>query len=260
MYKIKKRYLHKLIKLSEPVVSEVQLRFTEEGLRIKEVDPAHVCMLEAMIDKEAFEEYEEEERKIGVPIYRMKKLLQLGDFDDVVTLKYFEKEDSNPGYFTVDRFPGSMKAEINDDEVHFITLDTIGMTDPKLPELSFDIHCTVSNSRLRKRISLAGGYSDHVKFIVDPVINKVNMVAKSDEEHLKSLITDDIEYEEEEKDAYNQYAQDYCWDIMKSIDGKLSMDWTLSWAGVDYPMKFGGSLEDDDLEFYFLLAPKIESK
>ena len=66
--RIRAEVLKELVNIVSTLVDEVKIKATPEGLSLKAVDPAHVAMVEANLNKGAFEEYKVEETDLGIDI------------------------------------------------------------------------------------------------------------------------------------------------------------------------------------------------
>src|SRR5688572_25868695 len=91
--KVKASVLKSIIEAASPLVDEIKLHVTPEGLSVRTVDPAHVAMVDISLGAKAFQEYKATDLELGVDLDKIKEILALGSADEVVTLEF--KEDQN---------------------------------------------------------------------------------------------------------------------------------------------------------------------
>ncbi len=66
-------------------VEEAKLRFTEEGLGCRAVDPANVAMVDVHVDAGLFERYQHDETLIGISLETLADVLSMATSgDDVI--------------------------------------------------------------------------------------------------------------------------------------------------------------------------------
>ncbi|AEM39552.1 proliferating cell nuclear antigen PcnA [Pyrolobus fumarii 1A] len=70
------------------IVDEAVMTVSQEGVRIRALDPAHVAMIEIMLPPDTFLEYEvEEEAKIGFNVVNIAKIVKRGKKGDKVEIE-----------------------------------------------------------------------------------------------------------------------------------------------------------------------------
>ena len=80
------------------ILLETNITFTNEGIKIINMDKSHTILVHLFLAKENFEHYHCEKEKIiiGVNMFHLFKLINTIDNDDTLTI-YIEKDDYNEG-------------------------------------------------------------------------------------------------------------------------------------------------------------------
>ncbi|KXB07330.1 hypothetical protein AKJ51_01520 [candidate division MSBL1 archaeon SCGC-AAA382A20] len=250
-YKLKKRFLHKFFKYGTVLSDEGKVVFGKDGMRMKLVDPAHVCLLDISLSKGAFESYDDDSVEVGIEFSDISKFIKRFDFDDEIDMKF----DVDDGHH--------MKMKARKEDLYTLCAtrplrDTAGMTDPSVPE--FDLPCKfeTSNKALREMIDyLYDCYNDQSYLKIS--FDEGTVEFHSDEDYDKNTMTlESIKvFNGEDKSVSSLFALDYAKEITKSI--KKSADLKME-LGEDYPVIIDFKFEDGLGEGTFWLAPRIESE
>lgn len=72
------------------VIKEGVFKATDEGLRLKAMDPSHVIMIDLLFPPESFEEYEAEGESLGVNLEELGKILRRARSEDRLELRSME--------------------------------------------------------------------------------------------------------------------------------------------------------------------------
>ncbi len=72
------------------VIKEGVFKATDEGLRLKAMDPSHVIMIDLLFPPESFEEYEAEGESLGVNLEELGKILRRARSEDRLELRSVE--------------------------------------------------------------------------------------------------------------------------------------------------------------------------
>lgn len=235
-----------ILKTLNAITDECCLQVSEDGIRVAVVDPAHVAMLLLDAPASAFDDFKVGKEKLdGIDI---PKVLEATKRCGSRT-KYSFKE-------------GRCIVKADSKKYTLSTIDTTGMSTPKLPDIEKNLKArfSIEASTLREVVNDTSWMSDHVTFEVKN--GKVYASAKSDMETFENPIGDADGFAETVKSCFPlEYVQKFA----KSVgDHKLTVN-----IGADYPMKvvwntdtfdYKGNLRKKGVSYTFLLAPRIETE
>ncbi len=229
------------------IIDEAAFRITENGLRMKAIDPSRITLIDFMLGKESLDEFQfEKEEVIGVNMEDLVKILRRVVKGDELILETLE------GNRLAITFLGRGKRT-------FIipSIETPAEETPEL-KIPFKVHVKMPPSIFR----------DVVKEL-EPVSDAIEFIAKKDEQKLIVKATSDlasatielsiesgslIEFEAEEDEARALYTVDYLSDISAASQAAEELDFYFATAvpcKIDYTLPFGGKL-------IFYVAPRVE--
>jgi len=239
--KIKKSKLDDVIGIVNIIADETRLYIDESGIRMRDVDPAHVGMVDVELNKDAFESFEGSEAILGLPIAKLSKATQLATSDDTIKLEHETEKDRlcvQFGHIT-QRIP---------------LLNTEGMTDPNIPDLDLETEIVSVAEHIKTGIRATNNISDHVSITVSPQNFKV--FAEEDEDSVDlTLGLAELEKLEANNKVKAMFALDYLSDMVKQIPKKKNINIFL---GPDYPIKIEFEFAGGNGSARYLLAPRIE--
>lgn len=263
-FSVEKRYLHKFCNHAETVSDEARVILDSDGIRTKVVDPAHVCMVDVFLHKEAFDKFqltddeeveEDYEREIGLPIYKLRNFMNVGEikFDDQIRVEIYEHEDYSSTFMSLETTAEELFT-LNDTKR---MLDTVGMINPSLPELDYPIRVETSNKALRVMCKHVNKMDDHIVIQFDD--GEFELYGEGDAEGEDSSMKLQQLDIKEGKDGRvkSRFTLDYLTDIANTI--KKSNDIEIS-LGIDYPVRIESQFEDGMGMYKYLLAPRVESE
>lgn len=240
--KIKSETLREIVDVVSTLVDDAKFNITKKGMGTKAVDPAHVAMVEVSVDKNAFEEFKATDTEIGIDIDKLREALKLSKSGDVIAMEY--DEDKN-----------RLVLNINNITRRMALVDTAGMSDPKVPNLTLPVKLTINVSELRQGIRAAESVSDHVALKATPEGFEMSSEGETDSFSLK--VPKDLLTELECKEsAKSLFSLDYFANMVKSVGSSQTV--TL-YLGSDYPVNMDFDLADGKGNVKYLLAPRIES-
>lgn len=241
--KVKASVLKSLIDAAAPLVDEIKLQVTPEGLAVKTVDPAHVAMVDITLAGKAFQEYKATDLELGVDLDKLKEILALGSADEVLGLEF--KEDQNRLVIHLGNLVRRMSL-----------IDPSGMPDPKVPNLNLPNRVRVKTSELQQGIKASKSISDHLALVADESAFEVVAEGDTDTVNLKLSKNQLVELKATEK-TKSLFSLDYFSNLVKAADG--SEDLTLN-LGSDYPVRIEFDFADGHGHVTYLLAPRIENE
>lgn len=269
MYRIRKDKLEKFVDLVSTLSDDGKLRFTEDGLKTKFVDPAHVAMLDITLSRKAFVKYEESEEEYGLNFNVFGNFSKYYNKDDLIDFEFNDHtvEEDVSGSFEETRHEEvnvkyiELSGEIAEGFEHDTRnrlLDTAGMAVPSIPDLSYLLHFAIPNRVLSVVVNQIKemGISTALQ-ITNEGENKVILSDDIDSKEKGTTITAtgiDIEADE---DVKSLFATDYVKYISEALEDDTELSLSLK---NDYPMRVEFEELDGLLTGYFLLAPRIESR
>lgn len=240
--KVRSETLKGIVDVVSTLVDEAKFNVTADKLTLKAVDPAHVAMVNLVVDKGAFEEYSAEDTELGVDLDKMKEVLRLAKAGDV--LEITQDEERNRLVINV----GNVTRRMN-------LVDTTGMSDPKVPNINLPAKVSVNSDELQKGIKAAESVSDHIALTASP--DGFEMFSEGETDSVSLKLPKDLLVSLECKEKVRSlFPLDYFSNMVKAIPSGTVV--TLS-IGSDYPVKMEFTMADGKGTVDYLLAPRIES-
>lgn len=234
-----------LVDVLSTIVDEVELRYDNEGLTVKTVDPAHVCLLEMTVPAKAFsiwsmtEGYKDNHIRIGLDLNDMKHILKAVKKDDMLNMSFTEKN--------INISVGNVVATIPNK-------DCTNMSDPKIPAFNLPGRYNIEVQEMYEAMRQCGNVSSEVTITLhqeDIIFQAVNKDAG-----LNTKLTfpnaEPVDY------VQTKYSIEYLkphYAALKRID---KTGFIMVSMGTDYPMN-SEALLNDDIRIKFLLAPRIDT-
>ncbi len=227
----------------ELVKGDVVLKFDNEGLVMRAMDPANVAMVSMKLSNLAFDEYNlsKDEVVIGVNMERLIDVLKRADRKSILGLKVTE-----------DRLIISYLGK----STRRFTLPLLSLEEGLRPEpnLSFTAKVAIDSDILKQAVEDAKVVSDALVLIAEPGVFK--MVAQGDlgsaEVELKEG-DEGLHKLEVEESAKAKYSIEYLKKMVKAV--KISDVVTLNFK-TDYPLKM--TFKEPEIEFSYILAPRMD--
>ena len=240
---IKSDTLKGLVSVISTLVDEVKFSISEEGVNLKAVDPAHVAMVDLTLEKKAFESFSASNgTEMGVDMDKIKDMLKLAGPSDTVALE----QDEAQGRLIVR--VGNITRRMN-------LVDTAGMNDPKVPQLSLPVNIDVTVSELQRGMKAAESVSDHIALSADADSFELFCEGDTDSVSLK-LTKEKLAGISASSKVKSLFPLDYFSNLVKAIPSDTVVRISL---GSDYPVKLSFSFAGGNGSVGYLLAPRIEN-
>ncbi len=228
------------------LIEEAALSVTNEGVKLRSIDPSRTSMVDLVIPKDAFEEYPEgltEEVRLGLNFNDLKKILRRAKRGDKISL-----EVQN----------GKVKIKLVGKTTRSVTLPVIETTSEQLPtpKVVFTVTAKISSDALKDAIKDADVVADSVRF--EAKEDGLYIVASSDRGDLEVKFEREsevmFEYDLKEP-AASRYSLDQLVDIT-SRAYKISDIVTVEFAtakpiALTFEIPMGGKL-------IYYIAPMLE--
>ncbi|MCL2607537.1 MAG: proliferating cell nuclear antigen (pcna) [Methanomassiliicoccaceae archaeon] len=239
---IKSDTLKGLVNVISTLVDEAKFNISEEGINLKAVDPAHVAMVDLTIGKGAFESFSADRLEMGVDLDKMKEVLKLASPGDIVTMEQNESQ-------------GRLILKVGNITRSMNLVDTSGMNDPKVPQLSLPANVDVAVSELQRGMKAAESVSDHIALSADADTFELFCEGNTDTVSLKLDRTKLAGITATSK-VRSLFPLDYFANLVKAIPSDTIVKISL---GDDYPVKLSFNFADGNGSVGYLLAPRIEN-
>jgi proliferating cell nuclear antigen len=226
-----------VIAIISDLVSEVKIRFNEEGMSIVAIDPANVAMVNFRIPKHSFSEYESGNEKLGVNLDNLKAILRRAKTASTLIL---ENTESTLNIEVIDRVKRNFS----------LALIEVDAEDKEPPQLEFLSQIQMSPSDLVDSIEDCLIVADSCTFIASP--DKFVIEASGLNSARSEFSSDEVKIISGE--SKSKYSLEYLQKFVKA--GKISDRVFVNFSS-DTPCKV--EFKNESLELSFVLAPRVEN-
>jgi len=241
--KVKSDVLKGIIDVTSPLVNEVKFNVTQKGISLRAVDPAHVAMVDLEVENKAFEEFKADNMELGIDIDKLSGIMRLSSSDDMVSLDY--DEESNRLIVKIGNLVRKMGL-----------IDTAGMPDPKMPNISLPAKVVIKASELNQGVRASEAVSDHLALTVNK--DNFELYAEGDTDTVNLKLPKDLLVElNAASKCKSLFSIDYFSNMIKSVRGEDPITILL---GNDNPIRVEFNIADNKGHVTYLLAPRIESE
>ncbi len=241
--KVKSDVLKGIIDVTSPLVNEVKFNVTAKGISLRAVDPAHVAMVDLEVESKAFEEFKADNMELGIDIDKLSGIMRLSSSNDMVSLDY--DEESNRLIVKIGNLVRKMSL-----------IDTAGMPDPKMPNISLPAKVVIKASELNQGVRASEAVSDHLALTVNK--DHFELCAEGDTDTVNLKLPKDLLLElNAASKCKSLFSIDYFSNMIKSVRGEDPITILL---GNDNPIKVEFNIADNKGHVTYLLAPRIESE
>lgn len=231
----------------EPVhalVDECKVHISEDGLRVRAVDPANVGMVDMELPESMFETYESNAHTIGVSLQRFLDIISLfGQTDDVAHLMLDEETHQL-----------RMESGGLDYTLSLIDPDSI-RKEPKLPDLDLTVEARLNGSQFNRAVTACDMVADHIE-LGGTVDGEVFAKAEGDTDSVDLVLDSDELAYIDAGEASSLFNLEYLKDMEKVIADNVEVTLQL---GVEFPLLLSYNLSDSDGTVQYMLAPRIQS-
>lgn len=221
---------------------ECRIKVDVDGLHVRVVDPAHICMLETTFAANACGTYVMSwpgsmyAQTFGMDVDKVLEFLKGAP-------KGIDSEISV--HVNMDKMSMTLVSSIGSRTMKL--LDDEGMLDPNLPTIQLDVVMWIeSGKELKRALVAASNISDVITIRYDSKTNQAYLESESDSDRFQVPIGRvDVQ---PGKDAISHFPLEYLLNIVKQVPGSLELE-----IGTDYPLRIMHG------QSTILLAPRIES-
>lgn len=245
--KLLKTITEALASLSDETVFQV----SNEGLKITLMDASRVCLMEMIIVKDNFDEFEcKKKANIGVNLEDLNKILQRSSSKDSLTIEF--KENDQQIKIKMEREGSRLrtfKLALIDTDVQEIPMEN-------LLEISYEVSFNIDSDIFTEAIKDAEIYSE----MLNMFINKENGLRFTSIGQIGEMVyelgSEDLDIIDLNEEAKATYSIKYLKDMMKMspISKKLTI-----FLKTDNPFRLLLDLEGNSKINYFL-APRVDQE
>jgi len=228
------------------LIDEAEFVIDENGLALKATDPSQISMVDFVLEKKAFKEFDSEGKmKIGLDLDYLRQIMSRAKAEDQLTVE-LEEGKSRLNI----RFKGASTRKFN------LPLIDISSADLPNPKIEFDAEVKLLASVLQDALKDASLVSSHVsigvsgdKFVVKADSSKGNLdsVTEKDKKNLIELNA--------KQDSVSMFPLDYLQDMLKAASSSTEVDLQLKGNA---PIQISYGIGDARIKYF--LAPRIESE
>ena len=240
--------LRTLVGAIQILSDEAELKLNGDGVRIRQMDPSRVAMVDLFWPKTAFEEYTapKEHEKVRLNLAELMKLLKRAGKDEPVELE-------------LDSKTGRVQVRITGKYARHFTLPSLeaDQEDLPMPKVTFNVKAKLTTEGIKQAIEDTQLVSDHVKIQAEK--ESLKLLASGDlmsaDIVLKkgSDVMLDIAVKEESKATYSlSYIKD-----MITFASAFSSVASLEFSS-DMPAKI--DCENQGITLMYFMAPRIETE
>lgn len=227
---------------------EMKLHVSPDKITTKQVDQAHVGMINVEMKKNLFESYKASEFEMGVDLDKLEALLKLAKSDDMVKLEVDDKVDSclHVSFDIIKRRIGC--------------IDTSGMPDPKLPNIKTVVSAKLKKHDLELSLKAASQLTDYFKILATRNILQISTEDDVDKVDIKLENGNSgklLEMSKINEAVQSMYTTDFIRNCIKTAGGDVPVSIGFS---KDKPIKLDYEMEEGKLTFNYMVAPRIESE
>jgi len=235
LFKIDVKTLLDVIRTLKEFLTEVRFNLNNDGLKITELDPANVCLIDITLNKYKFIQLTEEE-----------KVKAYGINTDWLYNALKENKKENVEITTQDnklylKFDNGINSEVN--------LIDIEQEKKDIPELEFKTEMTIDSKRLKEILKHFCSNSDSIVFNSLKDSFKIYSDKGLNDSEIKLNLDEVLINGEEVK---SKYSTEYLSKFIKVIFS----DKTILKFNTDSPLIF--EQEEEGLKVIYILAPRVE--
>ncbi len=232
------KYLSEVISIISELVTEVKLRFDDQGMKIVALDPANVAMVYFKLPKEAFSEYEAGNEIMGINLDNLKAVLRRARAGSTLII---ESQENTVKIDILDKVKRSFS----------LALIEIETEDKELPKLEFLSQIQMNPADLVDVIEDCLIVADSCSFISSP--DKFIIEASGLNSAMAEFSSDEIRIISGESKA--KYSLEY---LQKFAKASKIADRVFINFSTDHPVKI--EFKQNNLELSFILAPRVENE
>lgn len=235
-------FFARVVEIISELVTEVQIKIDESGMRISAIDPANVSMVGFRLPRSSFSLFETGPETLGVNLDSLKKILKRCSAGSSLLL---EKKEESLHIQIQDRIRRNFALSLIDVEKESVDFDS------KVANMEFSSFVDINSIDLIDSIEDCAVVADACSFIIQE--EKFIIEAKNLNSARSEFSSDEVKINAE--DCKARYSLEYLQKFMKA--GKLCEKTILSFAN-EHPLKI--DFINENMKLSFVLAPRVETE
>lgn len=227
------------------LIDEGEFDITNEGIKLRAMDPSQIAMVDFVLPKAAFEKYSvENEMKIGLNLEDLSKITSRVRQGEKLIIKL---DKSKSRLELVFRGKSTRKFNIS-------LLDASGMV-PKQPKIDFDAKVKLSGSLIKEGLKDAALLSAYVVLRADKDGFMITSSGDKGEVIIEAKKDEDVLIEHSvSSESRAMFPLEYLNNLLKNVEADVAVTLNLK---NDTPLKLEYPIAQANVTYY--LAPRIES-
>jgi len=229
------------LKAVSGLIPEATLTIDKEGIRVLDMDPSNVSMVNLSIPCSSFVEYDlenKEKEEISLKLTDLTPILKRTKKEDVVALALMDD--------------ARLRLSFDGRNYEIPLIEIEDRKQQKEPELTPEYSVTIKTSVFKGLLDDASIVSDSIAFNKKEKA-ELKVLAEGELKKFDSLVNVESTPKSTEKEVLSKYSIEY---LNKMVSKDFGSTATLAFA-TDYPIKI--SYKNDTFSVSYLLAPRIES-
>ena len=244
--------LREYLELATAVIDDGILKITENGIKLKAVDPSNVAMVSLELSSDAFSEFqlnaeestepEEEimEKQVGLDFEKLLSIFAIGGGDEIELKLDNEKQ--------------KLLAKMGNLDYSISLLDLASLRkEPRVPELDYEAQVVIETGEFRRTLRAMERISDYVMLGVTEDMFYMETYGETDKLRMELLKEQLISFKP--KNAKTLFSTEYIVAMSKGMSHAKNVTLNL---GKDYPLQMDAEIAEGKGKVSYLLAPRIE--
>lgn len=230
------------------VVGECKLSLDSDGMQIRAVHPANVCMCDVRLDQSAFEAYDlaaaNDSLTLGVNLDKLQDVINVSSKEQLIHIEL--DNETRKLIITVDSLEYTL-ALIDPDSIR---------SEPDIPDLDHNATITTGPENLTRALTAADMVSDHIALGVNTEAEHFYAEADGDTDTVDIEVGRDDLIELDIGEAHSLFSLDYLSDIKKAFS---ATDQIVIRLDEEFPVMIDYQFANQAGSVLFMLAPRIQS-
>ncbi|MFA5992157.1 MAG: DNA polymerase sliding clamp [Candidatus Pacearchaeota archaeon] len=226
-----------VISIISELVTEVKIKFDEEGMSIVAIDPANVALVYFKLPKNSFSQYESGNEVLGVNLDNLKAVLRRAKQGSILIM---ESEESHLRLDILDKIKRSFS----------LALIEVETADKNVPNLEFLSQIQMNPPDFVDAVEDCLIVADSCSFIAEP--DKFIIEASGLNSARAEFSSDEVKIIS--GSSKSKYSLEYLQKFVKA--SKISDKVFINFSS-DHPVKL--EFKREDIELSFILAPRVDN-
>ena len=234
--------LKTVVKILGGIMTDIaNLHITSKGITITAIDMANVAMIRIQLEKTVFEKFEATEFEICIDMERLKKIVNLVEADDSITMKF----DSRDNQFIIN-------LDNLETRMGLVDLNETLTAPPTI--LNSSGHIVLHVNDIKRSITAAENITDTVILSIDPEKFEIKAEKNMDLVHL-TLSKENLIEHNSETHHKNSYSTNYLSNIISCLNGENCIRLRF---GNETQLQLDYNFSESGGHLIYVLLPRLE--